>query len=81
MTISRRRLFCSGLLSGVAAGAQETDASLDPARHVAAAHGIRLSEGRLRILKPVLDQRNARLRALRDFAVDDSVSPRHGCSL
>jgi hypothetical protein len=37
-----------------------------------------LSDDRLRVIAPVLKNRLARLQALRDFEVDDSVAPTQG---
>jgi hypothetical protein len=68
MTASRRRLLQSLPLSLVAAQAQE------PAPHPIP-HVITLSDERLRILKPVLERRQAQLKALRDFDIDDSIAP------
>lgn len=78
MSVPRRRLFWSVLLSGGAAAAQAQPTAPDSLRHVAAAVGLKLSDDRLRVIKPILDQRQTQLQALRDFAIDDSVSPRHG---
>jgi len=82
MSVSRRRLFQSlALASGcgtAAEAAAESDVALDALRNVSAAHGMNLSDDRLRVLKPVLEQRVARLRALRDFEIDDAVEPSQG---
>ncbi len=81
MSVSRRRLFQSLALAsgcGAAAEAAESTGALDALRNVSAAHGINLSDDRLRVLKPVLEQRAARLRALRDFELDDAVEPSRG---
>lgn len=74
--LPRRRL-----LGALAAGAgvlraQELDAGA--LAHVALAHGMTLDQGRLRVLQPVLARREASLRALRDFPLDDSVEPTQG---
>lgn len=74
--VRRRRL-----LGALAAGAGVLRAqALDAGAlgNVAAAHGMTLAEGRLRVLHPVLARREAALRALRDFPVDDSVEPAQG---
>ena len=81
MTVSRRRLFQSlALGSGYSAAAvgAEPAITLDVLRSVSAAHGINLSDERLRVLKPVLEHRLPQLRALRDFEVDDTVAPTQG---
>jgi hypothetical protein len=65
MAFSRRRLWGS-LLLAPAAQAQET------------ACGVPLSDERLRVLKPVLDNRKSQLDALRRFVIDDAVEPTPG---
>jgi hypothetical protein len=65
MTFSRRRLWGSLLLAPAAQG-QET------------ACGVPLSDGRLRVLKPILDNRKSQLDVLRRFAIDDAVEPTQG---
>ncbi len=60
MTKPSRRLFWSVLLSSASAGAQV----------------IKLSDERMRVLRPILERREAQLQALRDFSIDDSISPR-----
>ena len=81
ITVSRRRLFQALALTGgystKAAGA-EPSITLDSLRTVSAAHGANLSDDRLRVVKPVLEQRLSQLRSLRDFEVDDSVAPTQG---
>jgi hypothetical protein len=52
--------------------------TLDALRHVSAAHGTNLSEERLRVVRPVLERHFARLRALREFELDDNVAPTQG---
>jgi hypothetical protein len=81
MTVSRRRLFQSLALTGgynTVVGGAEPTITLDVLRNVSAAHGSNLSDDRLRIVEPVIKQRGARLLALRDFEVDDSVAPTQG---
>ena len=81
MTVSRRRLLASlALTSDLSASAQSLspDAGLDALRYVAEASGTHLSDDRLKILKPVLERRQAQLRTLRDFKLDDMVAPTHG---
>lgn len=73
MAVSRRRLFQAAALAGGSA-----TAPVDALRNVAEAHGRNLSDDRLRIVKPVLEQRQAQIRALREFEVDDSIAPTQG---
>ena len=81
MAINRRRLIQSFALTGACnrliEGAEPT-ITVEVLRHVSAAHGSNLSDDRLRIIAPVLKSRVGRLQALRDFEVDDGVSPTHG---
>ena len=77
MTFSRRRIWGT-LLLAPAAQAQDTARELDAIRAVAAAHGVPLSDERLRVLKPILDNRKSQLDALRRFAIDDAVEPTQG---
>jgi len=60
------------------ADAAETETSLDALRHVSAAHGVNLTDERLRVVKPVILQRLPQLLALRNFEIDDAVSPTPG---
>lgn len=81
MTVSRRRIFRSIALSGGACAVgqgQAVDASSDAVRQVAVAHGVNLSDDRLRILKPVLVNRKLQLQTLRDIEVSDAVAPTQG---
>ena len=81
MPVSRRRLFRDlALTAGSSAAVQGAGPSggLEELRNVSAAHGANFSDERLRRIKPVLEQRLAQLRALRDLEIDDSVTP-HGC--
>lgn len=81
MNVSRRRLLQSLALaggSGAAAAAAEPALTLDTLRDVSAVHGANLSDDRLRVVKPVLENRLPQLQALRDFAIDDSVAPTQG---
>jgi hypothetical protein len=77
MAISRRRIWGSFLLAP-AAQAQEQTRDLDTIRHVAGAHGVPLTDDRLRILKPILENRKAQLDTLRRFAIDDVIEPTQG---
>jgi hypothetical protein len=65
-------------VSGTAVEAAEPAVTLDALRDVSAAHGSNLSDDRLRVVKPVLENNLAQLRSLRDFAVDDTVAPTQG---
>jgi hypothetical protein len=81
MTVSRRRLFQSVALAAgnsVAVQAAESEITLEALRNVSVAHGTNLSDDRLRVVKPVLENRLAQVRALREFEIDDSVAPTHG---
>jgi hypothetical protein len=81
MPVSRRRLFQSlALTVGCSTPVQpaEPAISLDVLRNVSAAHGINLSDDRLRVVQPVLEQRAPQLQTLRDFAVEDTVAPTQG---
>jgi hypothetical protein len=77
MGVSRRRLF-GVLAAGGTAAAQAPPIGPDIVRQLAAAQGLALSPERARVLQPILERRQAGLRALRDFAVDDRVEPAHG---
>jgi hypothetical protein len=52
--------------------------SLEAIRNIAAAHGLNLSDERLRVLQPVLERRLPQLRSLRDIGIDDQVAPTQG---
>lgn len=81
---SRRRVMQSLALAGgaaIEAPAQQQPAaaaapSMDALRAVAEAHGLRLTDERLRTLQPVLARRMAQLRPLREFEIDDRVEPK-----
>ncbi len=82
MPVSRRRLMQSLVLTGAgSSGMEAADPAieLDALRIVSAAHGTRLSDDRLRVVKPVLEQRLPQLRTFRDLEIDDAVAPAHGC--
>jgi hypothetical protein len=81
MAVSRRRLFSSLTLAAAYSAAAETKEpalTMEVLRSVSAAHGKNLSDDRLRVLKPVLERRLPRLRALRSFEFDDKVEPVQG---
>jgi hypothetical protein len=71
MKLNRRRVFQSLGLGLMASEAAASPADLRP---VALAHGIQLSDDRLRILEPVLARRAVQLKAIRDFEIEDSVA-------
>jgi len=76
MAVSRRSLFRAAALaggSGFTAVAQQ-----EPLGPVAAAHGVTLSEERLRALAPVLARRKAQWQTVRDYVIDDRVGPTQG---
>jgi hypothetical protein len=76
MAVSRRRMIQAAALaggSGLTAAAQQ-----EPLGPVAAAHGVALSEERLRALAPVLARRKAQWQTLRDYVIDDRVGPTQG---
>jgi hypothetical protein len=80
--VTRRRLVQSLALTAGGAStveAAEPATSMDALRHVSAAHGANLTDDRLRIVKPVLEGRRSQLQAFREFEIDDSVEPTHGC--
>ena len=79
MKVTRRRALAPLLAAGSVAGpAQQPAPSLDALRHVANAHGLTLSDDRLRLLQPVLENRKTQLNALRALAIDDAVAPTQG---
>lgn len=73
MTASRRRLLQSMALSLGAAPAAAQSPDLTTLRAVSAAHGLPLTDDRLRALAPVLARRQSALRALREFEADDRL--------
>ena len=77
MIASRRRLFQYFAVSAAGSHAAEISApaTIDSLRAVSQAHGTKLSEQRLNVLKPVLEQRKVQIQALREFEIDDSVAP------
>jgi hypothetical protein len=81
MTVNRRRLLQSLTLAGgctTAAPAAETTITLDVLRNVSAVHGTNLSDDRLRVIKPVLEQSFPQLQAFRNFELDETVEPTQG---
>ena len=81
MAVNRRRWLQSLALTGAggsAAKAAESALTLEALRNVSAAHGTNLSDVRLRVVRPVIERRQADLRALREFEIDDSVAPVQG---
>jgi hypothetical protein len=81
MTVSRRRLFQTLALTGgciTEVEGAESPMSLEVLRNVSSAHGINLTDDRLRIVGPVLEQGLPQLRVLRDLQIDDTVAPTQG---
>jgi hypothetical protein len=81
MAVSRRRLLKSAALAVGSRGAVEAaepNSGIDAIRDVSAAHGMSLTDDRLRVVKPVLEQRLPQLQALRAFECDDAVEPTQG---
>jgi hypothetical protein len=81
MSVNRRRLFQSLALASQyhpVLGGAELASNVDILRCVSAAHGSNLSEDRLRIVEPVIKQRAARVQALRNFEVEESVGLTQG---
>ncbi|MEO8126337.1 MAG: hypothetical protein ABJF23_11645 [Bryobacteraceae bacterium] len=81
MTVSRRWLFQSLAIAGVAGSGTEApgaEISLDALRSVSEAHGVGLSDDRLRVLQPVLEARLPQLQSLRDFPIDEIIAPTQG---
>jgi hypothetical protein len=69
--MNRRRLLGWAVLTAGVARAEGLQT-------VALAHGFVFGEDRLRVLTPVLAQRQKQVQALRDFVVDDGVGPTAG---
>ena len=81
MTVSRRRLVQALALGGAhntVVGAAESTITVEALRNVSTVNGTNLSDDRLRVVAPVLKNRAARIQALRDFELDDSVAPAAG---
>lgn len=80
MNANRRRFVGSLILSGGSglAAASPAAVDLESLRAVSEAHGLRLSDERLSVLKPVLDSRQGQLQALRDVTLSDSIAPTTG---
>jgi hypothetical protein len=81
MAVSRRRLFKTVALTtalGVPAKGADPTLSLEVLRNVSTMYGINLNDDRLRILKPVLEQRQGQLQSLRAFKPADTIAPTAG---
>ncbi len=81
MNFDRRRVLQS--LALTAGGIQSVEGAepaitLDALRNASAASGTNLGDDRLRVIRPVLEQRLSQLQALRDFEVGDDVEPTPG---
>ena len=80
MTENRRRLLQYFALTAAYSPlttAQDPATTMEALRQVATSHGVNLTDARLLVLKPVLEQRKAQLRMLRDFQIDDAITPTH----
>ena len=80
MTENRRHLLQYFALTAAyspLATAQDPATTIEALRQVSTAHGVNLTDARLLVLKPVLEQRKVQLRVLRDFQIDDSITPTH----
>lgn len=77
MTVARRRLLQSLTAAGVVrpAAAQSSEPGIEDLRAIGTLRGAPLSDGRLRILQPVIARRLVQLRALREVEIDDMVAP------
>jgi hypothetical protein len=64
---------CSTTVEGA-----EPAISLDALRNISMAHGSNLTDDRLRVVQPVLEQRLSQLQAFRAFELDDTVPPTQG---
>ena len=81
MTISRRRMINVAAITvgaGTPVAGAESGISLGTLRNASALNGLHLSDDRLGLLKPVLEQRMPGLQRLRAFELDDSVAPTQG---
>jgi hypothetical protein len=81
MNISRRQIIQSVTLTvgaGAPAEAAESAIRLNVLLDAARLNGMYLGDDRLRVIKPVIEQRQARLRRLRDFDISDTVAPTQG---
>lgn len=73
MRVSRRKLF-----GAVALAAPAQAAEPGALMAVAEAHGVRLSEARMRVIEPVLESRRAQRESLRAFEIEQGVEPTQG---
>jgi hypothetical protein len=81
MAVSRRRLFKTVALTtafGPPAKGADPVISLEVLRSVSIMNGTNLNDDRLRILKPVLEQRQGQLQGLRAFQPADTIAPTPG---
>ena len=78
MNVNRRRLLKSLALAGAGAGGADAAITVDSLRCVSEAHGTNLSDDRIRVLAPVLEHKAPQQRSIREFEVDDTVSPAQG---
>jgi hypothetical protein len=81
MAVSRRRLFKTVALTaafGAPAKGANPALSLEVLRNVSTFNGTNLNDDRLRVLKPVLEQRQRQLQGLRAFQPADTIAPTPG---
>jgi hypothetical protein len=81
MSVSRRRLFKTVAVTtafGAPSKAADPGLSLEVLRNVSSFNGTNLNDDRLRVLKPVLEQRQRQLQVLRAFQPADSIAPTPG---
>jgi hypothetical protein len=64
--------------AGTPVAGAESGISLGTLRNASALNGLHLSDDRLGLLKPVLEQRMPGLQRLRAFELDNSVAPAQG---
>lgn len=81
MTLNRRRLFKYAVLAGgytSTADGAEPAITLTVLRDVSMLHGADLTDDRLRVLRPVLEQTLSRWQELRAFEVSATTGPTPG---
>lgn len=81
MAVSRRRLFKTVAFTvafGPPAKGADPALSLEVLRNASTLNGTNLSDDRLRILQPVLEQRQGQLQGLRAFQPADTIAPTPG---
>jgi hypothetical protein len=81
MAVSRRRLFKGVALTaafGLPAKGADPALTLEVLRDVSTMNGTDLNDDRLRILKPVLEQRQPQFQRLRAYQPADTIAPTAG---